>query len=431
MPEIDRRLTGGSRNSSTDRRPKDRVILLVLTVLTLSLLLGAFSLMSRTDSSSWNPSRPVGIAYVTHAPITIEGDAGFLADNSSTGISWGSGTASDPYVIEGWEIAGVDDYRNAAVWVGGSNVHFVIQGCEIRDAYGDFKYGVYLQECTNGTVKDSVLYNNNYAILLETEYTDERLSNHRVINNTCTDNNYGIMAHYVRGIEISNNTCTDNEIGILCAMTSYDLVANNTCTDNICGLSILVAQGDDVAGNNCSSNSGSGIYVFKISGNNLRNNTCSDNDFGIWFGDADWEGGSDENLIHSNWIEGNTACGMAIGTGNQNNLIWNNSFVGNNGSGAAYDPERVQAIDNGTVNWWNTTDGYGNYWSDWTSPDENLDEIVDSPYQVNGTAEAMDYYPKASAPEAIPEFSSSIVVVTVLTATIGVMAMARRLRAGH
>jgi len=374
---------------------------------------------------------PVGIAYVTHAPITIEGDAGFLADNSSTGISWGSGTVSDPYLIEGWDIAGVDDYSRAAIRIGGSTVHFVIQGCEVHDAYGDFKYGIFLQGCTNATIRDSILYNNNYAILLENDHDDERPSNHQVINNTCTDNVYGIMVNHVRGSEVSNNTCRNNQIGILYASTLYDQVVNNTCIDNVCGLELAIVEGDEVAGNNCSSNSGAGIFVFKASGTTLRNNTCSNNGLGMQFGEADWEGGSDDNLIQSNWIEDNTAYGIAMGAGNQNNLIWNNSFVGNNGAGAAYDPERAQAVDNGSANWWNTTDGYGNYWSDWTSPDENLDEIVDSPYQVNGTAEAMDYYPKASAPEEIPEFSSSIILVTVLIATIGILAMARRPRDGR
>src|SRR4030067_2601518 len=40
-------------------------------------------------------------AYVPRAPILIVGDAGFTPDNGVTG---GSGTPSDPYVIEGWGI---------------------------------------------------------------------------------------------------------------------------------------------------------------------------------------------------------------------------------------------------------------------------------------------------------------------------------------
>src|SRR3989337_2369104 len=40
-------------------------------------------------------------AYVPRAPILIVGDAAFTPDNGVTG---GSGTPSDPYMIEGWDI---------------------------------------------------------------------------------------------------------------------------------------------------------------------------------------------------------------------------------------------------------------------------------------------------------------------------------------
>jgi len=57
-------------------------------------------------------------AYTPHAPILIIGDANFLPANGVTG---GSGTWNDPYVIEGWDI-------NA------STAH----GIEIRDSKRQF-----------------------------------------------------------------------------------------------------------------------------------------------------------------------------------------------------------------------------------------------------------------------------------------------------
>jgi len=83
-------------------------------------------------------------------------------------------------------------------------------------------------------------------------------------------------------------------------------------------------------------------------------------------------------------------------------MIWNNIFYHNNGTGDTYDPLLVQAYDDGTNNWWNSTEGYGNFWSDWTTPDNDFNGIVDIPYNISGSSGAKDYYPQTIAP-IIPE----------------------------
>lgn len=428
---IDRQGVAGSLGSQGHRMPRGKQAMLAVFVVSASLLSAAFSLLSWTESDSSESPMPAQIVYATHPPIVIEGDAGFLGVNSSTGITSGSGTEPDPYVIEGWALSEVDSYYRTCIWVSAANVHFVIQDCVIYNANGAFEYGIYFDSCTNGTIRDNVFYNNNYSIWLEAGYSDERFSDNRVLGNTFTDNNYGIMASHVCGLDISNNTCCDNTIGMVISWSAYSRVADNTCTDNSCGIAIWISNNTDVTGNDCSLNVGTGLHIFKATENNFSRNTCSSNSIGMWFVDADWEGGSSDNLVQSNWIEGNTAYGIQMDAGNHDNLIWNNSFVGNNGTGAVYSPEDVQVIDNGTANWWNTTDGRGNYWSDWTSPDLNLDDVVDSPYCVAGSAGAMDYYPIASAPDAIPEFSSGLVIVLTVTVIIAVMVVSRRFRAAR
>jgi len=79
-----------------------------------------------------------------------------------------------------------------------------------------------------------------------------------------------------------------------------------------------------------------------------------------------------------------------------NNRIWNNTFINNNGAGSVYNPSNIQAYDAGTNNRWNssgTLHGYGNWWSDLTAPDMNLDGIVDWSYNLTGSAGAKDYCP--------------------------------------
>jgi hypothetical protein len=114
-----------------------------------------------------------------------------------------------------------------------------------------------------------------------------------------------------------------------------------------------------------------------------------------------------------------------------NNRIWNNTFIDNNGAGSTYDPNHIQASDELAGNWWNSTDGYGNYWSDWTTPDvAPPDGIVDVPYDIAGTAGAKDYYPLTTTPsEPIPEFGAMPLVLMVLLVAIVLTIGARRRKA--
>jgi len=117
-----------------------------------------------------------------------------------------------------------------------------------------------------------------------------------------------------------------------------------------------------------------------------------------------------------------------ISSNSGDNRIWNNTFAGNKGATDTYDSSRVQACDNGTSNWWNSTDGYGNYWSDWTTPDAIPPwGVVDHPYLLDGSAGAEDYYPLTTTPsEPIPEFGMVPFVVMVLLVAIVLTIGARR-----
>jgi len=61
-----------------------------------------------------------------------------------------------------------------------------------------------------------------------------------------------------------------------------------------------------------------------------------------------------------------------------------------------YNASHIQTYDAGTNNRWNISGsphGYGNYWSDWTTPDADSNGVVDIPYSIPGSAGAKDYYP--------------------------------------
>ena len=156
----------------------------------------------------------------------------------------------------------------------------------------------------------------------------------------------------------------------------------------------------------------------------MSNNTCNLN---IQYGIRLWS--SSDNNISWNQVCNNTLRGVYILSGS-NNTIWNNTFIGNNGAGTVYDPTHIQASDDGTNNRWNSSSGFGNYWSDWTTPDVVPPYgIVDAPYDIAGSAGAKDYYPLTTPQEPIPEFGMMPLVVTVLLAAIVLMIGARRRKA--
>ena len=117
----------------------------------------------------------------------------------------------------------------------------------------------------------------------------------------------------------------------------------------------------------------------------ISNNYITNNQFGIVIEEGR------NNIIKNNYIENNSLTGIQLCILTSNNQIHNN-FLSNNNN----------AIDQGT-NFWNTDVILrkniiggpfiaGNFWSDYTTIDENLDGIGDIPYFIEGETIA-DWYP--------------------------------------
>ncbi len=72
--------------------------------------------------------------------------------------------------------------------------------------------------------------------------------------------------------------------------------------------------------------------------------------------------------------------------------IWNNSFIQNNHVNDTPDPVIKQCYDNSDDNRWHSSEFMiGNHWSDLTSPDLDMDEIVDMSYKLEGEGEGSMY----------------------------------------
>jgi len=162
-------------------------------VMTLCVLLSAGLAGGQVGSGSGGGF----LWWGNHEPIYIYGDCDFTVEN---GVMSGSGTAEDPYVIEGWRIdAPRADY---GVYVDHTCKHFVIRDCIVERAR---VAGVYFNSVRNGAVDGVQISLSDTAIyLLNSDGNTIRGS----VLAAC---NFGIvMAADSSGNLISGNSFLDN-----------------------------------------------------------------------------------------------------------------------------------------------------------------------------------------------------------------------------
>ena len=115
----------------------------------LVVLISAMLVSILVISYLWNPNE--------HEPIVIRGDADI---DKADGVVSGSGTESDPYTIEGWEIT-PDSY---AVSIENTRAHIILSNLTIigsqRPSYTispSFFWGISIMNCTNLTIEDCTI----------------------------------------------------------------------------------------------------------------------------------------------------------------------------------------------------------------------------------------------------------------------------------
>lgn len=187
--------------------------------------------------------------------------------------------------------------------------------------------------------------------------------------------------------ELDNNTVINNRTAIYLRNSPIMTITNNILSDNWYGLRPLYSYDTSIIGNTISNNSSTGIWSSYSPRNTISENGFYNNYRGInvWLGD--------NSLISQNIFSGNNqGIYPAINTGLtishntiensiwqglimdrcENNIIYNNNFI-NNGTQAYLSYSSNNLFDL-------PLPIGGNYWSNWTQPDNNNDGIVDLPY---------------------------------------------------
>jgi parallel beta-helix repeat protein len=211
----------------------------IAAAFTLSL----FLIFSRSPQTTGAPG------FETHDPISINGDAQFTSAN---GVRSGTGTPSDPYIIENWVISASSAH---GIYITNTTAYFIVRNCLVENGGGTY-YGIYLDNVING----------------------------RIENNTCENNKYGIAIVASNYNSLTNNTCENSPwYGIRLSSSNYDNLTNNTCSNNHYGIELSSSKYNNLTNNTCSNNT-YGIYLYMpaSSHNNLINNTTNSNTYGIY-----------------------------------------------------------------------------------------------------------------------------------------------------
>jgi parallel beta-helix repeat protein len=335
----------------------------------LALLVGILMLVSSFGvilaTSSFDEAQgtlPVSTkTYVSHPRVDIVSDADFAAKASSDGWT-GDGSASSPYIIQGYDIDATGG--GSAIAIGNTTVHFRITGCYLHDATMS---GAIIFNATAGTVDNSTCSFNaldGITISLSTGIV--------LHNNTCASNNYGVRLLDSSQIDIVSGRATTNVIGMLlessdnvtmtdCTVsgnsgTGIELVVsdNNTITD--CHTLYNVGDGIAMEGSNnvvngaeCVGNGGSGIQA---TGESITIDHCVCTNNG-----PKTEGillsGVNNSIVSNNSCKGHRAvfqpgCGIVL-SHSSNNSIVDNLCSGNYGHGMTLSDSDENLIRNNTL----------------------------------------------------------------------------------
>jgi parallel beta-helix repeat protein len=189
-------------------------------------------------------------------PISIQSDDQFTSANGVTG---GSGTQSDPYIIQSWSIDASSASSGNGIEIQNTTAYFIVRNCLVENGgiQGFSNVGIFLENVVNGIIE----------------------------NNTCGNNWTGINLFESSNNTISGNTCESNSVGISLSGSSINTISGNTCESNGWGIGLYSSSNYNTLTNNICSNNGYGIYLSSsnnntLIGNNLLNNVTSSFDEG-------------------------------------------------------------------------------------------------------------------------------------------------------
>lgn len=166
------------------------------------------------------PAPPVPLPpRLSHRPIVIASDADFTAAN---GVTRGSGTIDDPYVIEGWDIAPGSGNALAIGGTLGTTKHVLIQNVHLHDTKTNC---LNLDHVAHVTVRVSQLDGCDFAL------NAKGVTDLGVDENVVASSHHGIAMYGVQGARITGNTI--REMGTDAIVVGQGLTQQSTVSTDV------------------------------------------------------------------------------------------------------------------------------------------------------------------------------------------------------
>ena len=274
------------------------------------------------NPSEWSEVRQFTLEINTHEPILIQGNNEF---DAAHGVTGGSGSAEDPYIIENWAIRASTAH---GIHIKNTNAYFVIRNCQVIGGQDQYN-GIYLENVQNGRIESAITEEIYYG----TGIYLSNSSNNTLIGNNAPSGLFGIYLSNSSNNDLTGNTAL-NDVAIV-----LDGSKNNTLTGN-------------TASSGAFDNPSIGLY--NSDNNTLTYNTVSSSDYGFYLQDSD-----NTNLAHN--IVSNNGDGI-FSYGSNNTAINYNAVSNNTGLGISVDFSSNSILTGNTV-----SNGYYGIYFEYTS----------------------------------------------------------------
>ncbi len=215
--------------------------------------------------------------FQPHPPIIINGNDQFVADN---GVTSGTGTSSDPYIIEGWDI---NASQGNGIMISNTDAYFVLRNVYIHSGNLGGYNGTILSNVANGVVEDNTLYGNDYGVSVVSSY------NATIQGNIVQNNHRGAVGlFYSSSVEIASNDLSNNPnvddqgAGALYAANTANIdVSSNTFLDDGYTAVYFSDSGNfSIYNNNVRQGSQAGISIASSASFSIERNNIDGNNYG-------------------------------------------------------------------------------------------------------------------------------------------------------
>lgn len=208
-------------------------------------------------------SAPPRITQTADPPILIVEDANFTPEN---GVSRGTGTPTDPFVIEDKNISAVADH---GIEIRNTSAHFVVQNVSVSDGSPSFD-GIRLINTSNGRIERTRLVGNSVGVF-------SIGSRSIAIDGTQITGNdrEGIRTIEIADLAVYRSQVGDNEVGIFInASVRVTVEGNEIFGNTLVGVEVQGTVDLVIERNNVSSN-GKSIEFTQVTGSIVRENALT------------------------------------------------------------------------------------------------------------------------------------------------------------